>query len=371
LRKIIADSEDMQSIRSEYNIDANSAKEMKAIISTHKEGHIVPDDKTLLIENYKDFVIIHSCFGSLVNSTLSKYMASIITAETGIAVNIKSDPYRIMIQAVVKSENVEKILKEANNVEKVLETSLDQSSMLKHRFIQVAKRFGAITKTAQFEKISLNRLMPLYANTPIYAEAMRELMLEKMDLKRTLEVIERIKSGKVKIKIQTGLSVLGEYGLVHQFSEVMKPRMPESEIFNAFSRRLMATRVRLLCVNCGEYNLIRTVSDLDEQPECPKCTSRLIAILRSRQSNAVDIVKKKLKKKELTKDELKELQGIRRSSDLTIIYGKKAAIVMAGHGIGPQTAARILSSRHVSQEKLLKDVFMAEKEFLRTKPYWK
>lgn len=370
LRRFISEN-DERSIRNEYKVDANSSKEMKDIIMRHKENHIIPDDKTILIENYKDFVVIHSCFGSLVNGTLSKYIASMITAETGIAANMKSDPYRIMIQAIVKAEDVKKILEEAKNVDKVLDASLDRSSMLKHRFIQVAKRFGAITKTAQFEKISLNRIMLMYANTPIYKEAMRELLLEKMDVTKTLEVIERISSGKIKIKIQQGLSVIGEYGLTRQFSEVMKPRMPESEIFNAFSRRLLSTRVRLLCVNCGEYNLIRTVRDIDEQPECPKCTSRLMAVLRKRQTNAVDIVKKKLKKKELTKDELKEFNNIRRSADLTIIYGKKAAMVMAGHGIGPQTAARILSSLQTTREKLLKDIFTAEKEFLRTKPYWK
>lgn len=370
LRGVIADGND-KTLRENYKIDANSAKEMKEIISKHKENHVVPDNKTVLIESYKDFVIIHTCFGSLVNSTLSKYIASMITAETGVAVNIKSDPYRIMTQAMIKSEDVKRIIEEADNVDKVIESSLDRSSMLKHRFIQVAKRFGAIAKTAEFERISINRIIPLYANTPIYAEAMRELLLEKMDVKKTLDVVEKIKSGKIKIKVQKGLSVLGEFGLVHHFSEVMKPRMPENEIFNAFSRRLLATRVRILCVNCGQYNLVKAVKDLDDQPECPKCTSRLMAVLRKRQTNAIDIVQKKLKKKELTKDELKEFQSIRRSADLTIVYGKKAAMVMAGHGIGPQTAARILSSLHSSREKLLKDIFTAEKEFLRTKPYWK
>ena len=92
---------------------------------------------------------------------------------------------------------------------------------------------------------------------------------------------------------------MGELGLVHQFSEVMKPRMPEGEIFNAFKRRLLATRVRLLCVNCGEYNLVRTVREVDEQPECPKCNSRLIATIRKSQTNAVEIIKKKLKKKDV------------------------------------------------------------------------
>ena len=83
------------------------------------------------------------------------------------------------------------------------------------------------------------------------------------------------------------------------------------------------------------------------------------------------IVKKKLKKKELTAEELKELQNIRRSADLVLVYGKKAVLVLAGRGIGPQTAARVLSMLQPTKEKLLKDILDAEKEFIRTKKYWK
>jgi len=190
-------------------------------------------------------------------------------------------------------------------------------------------------------------------------------------LEKTKEIIEKINEGEIKIKIIDGLSPLGELGLVHQFSEVMKPKLPEGEIFNAFRRRLLATRVRLLCANCGEYNLVKAVKEVDEQPECPKCSSRLMAIISRGRINAAELVKKKLKKKELTKEEMAEFQSIRRSADLVIVYGKKAVICLAGHGIGPQTAARILASLHPTKEAMLKDILAAEKQFIKTKPYWK
>jgi len=85
----------------------------------------------------------------------------------------------------------------------------------------------------------------------------------------------------------------------------------------------------------------------------------------------VKIAKKKLKKKELSNEEMKEFQSMRRSADLVIVYGKKAVLVLAGRGIGPQTAARILSMLQPTKEKLLKDILEAEKEFIRTKKYWK
>ena len=85
----------------------------------------------------------------------------------------------------------------------------------------------------------------------------------------------------------------------------------------------------------------------------------------------VKIVKKKLKKKELTKEELKEFQNIRRAADIVLVYGKDAVLALAGRGIGPQTAARVLSMLQPTKEKLLKDILEAEKEFIRTKKYWK
>ena len=363
-----------KSISEQSDIDASSFKEMIKIIDKQKATHIIPDDKNFLIEGYRDFVIIHSCCGSLVNDTLGRYLAAKLTDKTGVSVNVKIDPYRIMLQTIAKPEVVRNILEEPGNskyLEETLSEVLERSSLFKWRFLHVAKRFGIISRSARYDKINLNRIISSYEGTAAYNEALREILLEKMDIENTKRVLELIEIGKIKTKIQTGLSVLGENGLVQQFSEVMKPRIPEKEIYNAFRKRLLTSRIRLLCVNCGEYNIVRTVRDVDSEPECPKCGSRLIAALRRYQTDALNIVKKKIKKRELTKEELDSFNNIRRSADLVIVYGKKAVVALAGRGIGPQTAARILAMLHHKNEEFYKDILKAEKEFVRTKKYWK
>lgn len=355
----------------DYNMDSATHKEMKNIVEKHKNTHALPDDKNFLIESYKDFVIIHSCCGSLVNNTIGKYLAAMLTAETGVSVNIKMDPYRIMLQTTAKIDNVIKILKDADNLEPVLRASLERSTTFKWRFLHVARRIGIVTRNVQFDKININKIISTYAGTPAYEETMKEIFLEKMDIANAEKIFKAIKENEIKLHIQEGLSYLGELGLVHQFSEVMKPRMPEKEIYNAFKRRLLMTRVRLLCTNCAEYNLVMKVKNVDEQPECPKCGSRLIASIRRGQLNAQDIVRKKIKKKQLTKEELDEFNTIRRSSDMVIVYGRKAVEVMAGHGIGPQTAARILAMLHTNKEQFYKDILAAEKQFAKTRIYWR
>jgi len=243
--------------------------------------------------------------------------------------------------------------------------------MFKWRFLHVARRFGVISREAKFDKINMNKIVTSYAKTPIYEETLRELFLEKMNLENAALFIESVRKGEAKLHIKPGLSYLGEIGLSHQFKEVMKPRMPEKEILNAFRKRLLMTRVRLLCTNCGDYNLITKVKDVEEQPACPKCHSRLIAVISKRKISAGEVVKKRSKKKPLTEEEQKELQNVRRSADLVMIYGKRAAEVLAGHGIGPQTAARILSMLHTDKEKFYKDILAAEKQFAKTRIYWK
>ncbi len=369
LRRLVS-SENVSKIKERYNVDNDSAKEMIDIIKKHKP-YPVPDDKTVLMERYKDFIIIHSCFGSLVNDTLGRYISSILTSETGVAVNMKNDPYRIILQTVAPAERIQEILKEPEDMETLLTASLERSSMFKWRFLHVARRFGIISKLAKFDKINMNKIVVAYEKTPVYTEALRETFHEKMDIENAKKVMALIKKGEIKIKFQEGLSYLGELGLTHQFSEVMKPRMPEKEIMTAFRKRLLNTRVRLLCTNCAEFSLVVAVRDIEDQPECPKCSSRLIAVLRKRQFGAAEIIKKRLKKKPLTAEEQNELNTVRRSADLVMVYGRKAAEVLAGHGIGPQTAARILAMLHTNKEKFYKDILEAEKNFARTKIYWK
>ncbi|MFH0832199.1 MAG: DEAD/DEAH box helicase [Candidatus Aenigmatarchaeota archaeon] len=364
-------SKDRDELTKKYKIDRNSANEMTKLIENHAKNHTVPDDANFLIEDYSDFIIIHSCCGSLVNDTIGRYLAALITSETGVSVNMKIDPYRIMLQTVAKVEKVEKMLKDAKNLESVLRSEIERSQLFKHRFLQVARRFGILSRNARYDRINMNKLISVYADSPAYKETLKEIFLEKMDLENATNILEKIGKGEIKIKLQKGLSILGELGLTHQFAEVMKPRMPKEEIYRAFKRRLLATRVRLLCVNCGDYNLIRTVREVDEQPDCPKCNSRLIACLRKSQINAINIVKKKIGKKPLSSEELKEFQTIRRSADLVIVYGRKAVECLAAHGVGPETAARILAMQQPTKERFYKDILDAEKMFVKTKPYWK
>ncbi len=354
-----------------YPIDMNSAESMISLIKEQSKKHIVPDNENLLIESYKDFVILHCPFGTLVNNTIGKYIASMISQETGISVNLKSDPYRIIFQTMTKPEAIKKVLENSSNIKEVLEASIEGSSIYNYRFLQIAKRFGVISRSARFDKVGISRIVQQYTGTPIHEETIREIFLDKMDLTATEEILEKIKKGEIKINIQPGLSKLGENGLVKQFSEIMKPKRPEGEIFEAFKRRLMHTRLRLVCTSCADYTITKEVKDIEETLTCPKCGSGMIGVYSKFKKHPLDTLKKAKSGKDLTEDEQKELKTIKRSASLMITYGRTYAIVQAGRGIGPETAARVLSKIPKDEEHLFKLIYEAEKEFTRTRIYWK
>ncbi|HLD83902.1 MAG TPA: DEAD/DEAH box helicase [archaeon] len=366
--RVYASSHTGEDIMKKYRVDRDSAKRMKESMS---KQDFIPDNDNFLIEAHKDFVIIHSCSGSLVNDTIGRYLAAMISRSTGVSCNIKTDPYRIMLQCALTKENVRDLLEKAVEMEPVLRAELERSSMFKWRFLHVAKRFGVVAKGADFQRIHLNKLISAYADSPIYKEAMNELFLEKMDIAKAEEQVIKIQEGKIKLVLKEGLSHLGELGLVHQFSEIMKPALPAEEIENAFKRRLLGTRVRLTCMNCYDYSIEKTVRDVEKQPECPKCRAHLMAVAHKNNRDAQALVKKKKARKEMTEEETKEFARLRRTADLVIVYGKKAVEAMAGRGVGPETAARILAKLHTSRSGLYKDVLEAEKTFVRTSKYWR
>ncbi|MFC2143505.1 DEAD/DEAH box helicase [Candidatus Aenigmatarchaeota archaeon] len=353
-----------------YAIDKNSAEQMIKTIEEQRK-FFVPDDKSILIESYKDFVIVHACFGTKINNTIARYVSSILTAKTGISVNMKTDPYKIIFECKSTPEDIQSILLNADKLYDTLRFSVERSSIFKQRFLHAARRFGVTSRKTRYDRIGINKVISQYKSSPVWNETLREVILDKMDIENTDRIINDIKTNEIKISIGVNLSPLGKGGLERQFSEVMKPKRPQKEIFEAFKNRIMHTYIRLVCTSCADFSILKEAREVDEQPTCPKCQSGLIGIYGKYKRTPLSVLKKAKDKKELKKEEKKGLEEIKRSGSLMITYGKKYAITQAGHGVGVETAARILARLPDSEEKLLKYIFEAERNFARTKQYWR
>jgi len=355
---------------SKYPIDGDCAEKMIRIIKKQKKFGEIPDDRTILVEDFENLIILHACFGTKVNETLGRFLAMMLTSRIG-SVGLRTDPYRIMLQVQQKNLDLVKDLLLRTKVEyfrSYLELGLSKSEMFEWKFVHVAKRFGAISRDADFGKYTIRKIIEEYAGSPIYKETIKELETEKLDVERAEEILRKVQVGKIRLVFMHGLSPLGRLGIKHKFAEVISPKKPEREIFRLFKQRLLSTRIKLVCMNCGKWERTYIIKKMPKDVVCRKCEARLLAVVRP-ESRVLKLVQKGLKKK-LSQTEKRKYERLMQTADLYLTYRKDAAIVLAGRGIGPSTARRILAKPHETKDDLLRDILEAERDFVRTRKYW-
>ncbi len=355
-----------------YPVDENCSKEMISTVKKQMKFGVVPDDKTILVEDFENLVVIHTCFGNTINETLGRFLTALMTSKIG-SVGLKTDPYRIMID--FQKKNVE-LLKEVlfntdpEHLQSYLEMNLANSELFQWKFVHVAKRFGAITRDAEYGKVLMKKIIEDYVGTPIYKETLKELETEKFDIETATELLRKIQNKEIKVVFKSGLSHLGKIGVQEKYAEVVGPEKPEMEIFELFKQRLLSTTIRLICVNCGQWDQTFKVKEVKDNLKCSKCDSKLLAMLKEGWIGGDKIVKKGLRKTKMDEIEQKRYENMKKRAELFMYFRSKAVKVLAGKGIGPTTAKRILGKYHKDDDNLFRDILEAEKQFARTKRFW-
>lgn len=377
LREIISkfenEEEAIDYLKSIYPIEENCAKKMVKLIKEQKKFGVIPNDKKILIEDFENLIIVHACFGTKVNETLGRFLSSMLASRVG-SVVLRTDPYRIIVQLQEKAEKqIEKIKEilqtKPEFLKSYIEMSLGKSELFNWKFVHVAKRFGAIAKDAELGKFTIEKLVEEFSGSPIYRETLREIETEKLDIKRAEEILRKIQGKEIEVVFKKGLSPLGKIGIKHLYGEVVPS--DELKIFEIFKKRILKTQLRLVCLNCGSWNQTFVLEEMPEDIKCKKCEARFLGIVNPKDFESLKIVEKSLKGKKLTKEEKEKLERIEKSGELFLTYGKKAALVLAGRGIGPKNAIKILTRYHRNEDELFKDILKAEKLFYSTRKFWK
>ncbi|MFH1237167.1 MAG: DEAD/DEAH box helicase [Candidatus Aenigmatarchaeota archaeon] len=380
LRKKIADmlakgeSKDkiISRITADYPVNGDVVSKMHKTIEKQLKYGFVPDHENMLVEYYDDFVVFHAPFGSLINETLGRVLTVLLTNKLG-SVGLETDPYRIIIK--LPGHQYQQVLDtfmdmKPDEMRGILEITLPRSELFEWRFVQVAQRFGMIDRNADFGKAYVHKIIDVYFKQPPYLEALNEIFQEKLDVEGAKKALNSIRSGKMKISFRAGLSEFGQTGLEKRY-EIVAPDRPDGEILKAFERRLLDTKIGLVCVNCGEMVSTSSVENIPEKIRCKKCGAILVGYVPHRYvREGQKIIKKQLRGISLAEDEEKHYNMIHDSASLIVAHGKDAALALAGRGIGAQTAARILRKGRKGNE-LLNEILQAEKQFAKTKKFWK
>lgn len=357
--------------RIDYPADRDAAKEILDLVKKQLKAHLaVPVDDIVVIEQDQTSMIINICGGHKVNETLGRVLTSLLAARFGASVAMEIDPYRIKLELprMLHAERIKELLMATSpdHLEPIIEMTLKNTMLLKWKMVHVARKFGALHRDMDYERISMKKLLEVFNRTPMYDEAVREIFHDKLDIIRAREVLGDIQGGKLKIIIQR-LSPIGEAGFLGG-RELMAPDRADSSIIMALKSRIMEDHVILFCVNCKKWRSSTAVIRVPERPECPHCGSRLIAALKPWEEEEIKIARKP--ENEKTEEERKRTARVYRNANLVLSHGKTAAIALASRGIGPDTASRVIRKLREDEEEFYRDILIAERNYAKTKRFW-
>lgn len=338
-----------------------------------RAGLPVPWDDKIVVELFQGYAVIHACYGMKVNQTLGRVFSALLTSKLGHEVALQADAYRIILQAPggFKKEDLEELFPlDPGVVEPLLSMTLRRSPLFRWKFLHVAKRFGAVSRDVSYSNHSLRRVLKAYEDSPIYRETLKEIFRDNLDLKNTAKVLEGIKKGSIKVeyvKLEKP-SPIAELGL-KAGRELLLPPRAEGMILKALEKRLGEKRVELFCLYCAGWSSYMKVKNLDEHPACRRCGARMLTVLKGRYEELKALYKRFKRRERLSPEERQEAARMQASGNLVLSYGKKAIIALAGRGIGPETAKRVLLAAR-RDEELYRNILKAERDYARTKRFW-
>ena len=329
----------------------------------------MPTDKTVTLEYGEGLAILNTCFGTCVNETLSKIYSALLVARIGESVGVSTDPYRIIIELpryIGKNVLIDTFhLIRPGTIEALARKTVVNSTFLRWRFAYVAKKFGIIEKNADHRFINFNKLFDLHKDTPAYKEAVNKVLWEDLDIVNTEKVVSMIDSGEIELVAQS-ISRVGMEGITRS-KELMQPLRADHTILMAMKKRLSDEVLFASCLNCTNQWRVR-VSDAPREFVCPRCEGLMIALVKDYDRESIKVCAKD--KEDMTKEEAKTYTKLRRVANLVSTNGPRAAMVLAGRGVGPETAMRILRNSYRDEDDFLREIMSAEITFAKNKRFW-
>ncbi|MCK9587628.1 MAG: helicase, partial [Methanothrix soehngenii] len=357
-------------LQSCYPVEDEATRELVDLIMRQREkNHPVPNESLVVVEGGGGGAIINCCFGHKTNDTLGRVISSILSARFGSSVALQIDPYRIelTLPKALLAEEIEKLIEDLDPdyVQPILEMTLKNTSLLRWKMIHVARKFGALSRDVDYQRVSMAKLLAVFEGSPMYREALREIYHDRLDIERTRMVLGRIRDGSMAMTTSS-LSPIGTSGRGGG-KDVTSPENADAAVIKLLKNRIMNDRVLLFCVNCKKWKSMRQVERVPDRPECPLCGSRMVAALKPWEEDEIKVVRKRDKK---TSEEKRRTKRVFRNANLVLSYGKTAAIALASRGLGPETAARVIGKLQKDEIEFYRDILKAEKEYARTKRFW-
>ncbi len=364
----------VMSLKRRYPTDEATVRRFVAYVRKQIAGGFpVPTDRIITVEDEERTIVINACFGSKVNETLGRVLTALLASRFGGGVAMEIDPYRIKLELPkrIRAADIVKMIDELEPtyIEPIIERTLKNTILLKWKMVHVARKFGALSRDVDYERISMEKLLQVFEGTPMYNEAVNEILHDRLDVQNTVAALNLIRCGDIKLAAGR-VSPIGSAGFTGG-RELMAPETADRSIILALKERIMNDHVIMFCLTCQKYSSKRKVKDVEEVPVCPVCGSRMIAALKPWEKEEIDLVKKAQKAGKFANEpDRVRVKRVYRNGNLVLSHGRSAVIALASRGLGPETASRVIRKLREDEEDFYRDILKEERNYVRTKRFW-
>jgi len=350
----------------------------------------IPTDRRVTVTSHGRVVVYGACFGTRTNETLSLATAGLLTARLGARVEVAAvEPTWFVLELPVAVDAATLVSALSIDpaalpplVERLVPSGLDYRWV----FLAVARKLGVIPASADPRDLrTLDPLLAASRTNPLGEETLEKTLHDRYDLDHAIEVLERIRDGAIEV-VATPPSPFSD-GPLERLEWRTVPDLPPPTLLKAVQERLAKEPLTLVCLRCG---FVRTTTPARYKAEggsrCLLCHGSLSAVLSPRRTEEIDRLSDYAKQKRSREKPVKG-RRVRRerplragteslvragytSAELVAHYGERALYALAGRGIGPETARRLLMRLYRDDDSFFTEILRAERAYARTRVFW-
>ncbi len=309
-------------------------------------------------------LILSSPFGTKINMALGIALSRYLE-ENGVPASFSRDQYKVVFETglPVSEQLLQGFFKKSRDeLETLYLNGLLASPLYLSRLLRVCLRLGFIDSKASPGQALLRKIAEAWSGTWVERETISEINSDDTDLEGFMEVVSDVRQGKIPVKFSDEVRNIF-------FAERHSNDL--ATIIDAVNNRLLNTDLKLVCLSCGWENIYK-VRDLPEKITCPRCDSIMVGCVGPH-AKTEGLIKKVRSGRKLSPEEKSLANELMRSSNIISRRGRLAAYVLAGKGIGPDVALRILNQFPKlgwPPKELVASVMKAEVDFNRTHMFW-
>lgn len=330
--------------------------------------YFTPTKGKCFVEEGENYAVVHSFYGLKANEALARALSFLLSKRQRIPVRIKANAYGVLLEfnKRPRTRDIVNALNslDANSLERLLVANLPNTRIYQRRLLGVAKAMGLVAKKAELHDFGLKRLASALEGTPAAEEALRETRFREVDSQALGKFLEETRFEEAPYS-DSASPLAKEFFSYGSFSELITPGAPSEELVQAFKDNLMEKTQGLYCQYCNKTHTL-SLNEAPSELKCPYCGSSQLTLKDFKQ-----VLEKRAKKRRLTQEEYKELNEAYRVSNLISANGSRALYALNTFGVGPETAARLLSRMPKNEVEFYSALLDAQKNFIKTRSYWR